>query len=307
MQITLYGSIAWRHPFGMGQVIEWAGRYGWDAVDARGLSLDAPGDPSLRHSAFGYDMLGPRNLQASARHALRHRLLDAGVELLGIYCSSPVNLPGERGSECRRLFCDYLKLASDLGATWVRAINNTRSTYEDVEMSTTEAYDRTVEGLKYVGARAADLGVGLLIENNENTIPSDATSLVRLKSDLGSACRVGVTYDPVNAYFQGANVEAGFDALDGAIDVLHVKNVRRHTERRWDYVPRGDVSYEWTCLDGGDLDWKVLMQRARAAKFDGPVVYEYVNPFKGMPLSYWDSLPEPEEAARDAAEFLRQV
>ena len=128
MQLTLYSSIAWRHPLGIGQAINWARRFGWQAVDARGLSLDAPGDRALVETAFGYDMLGPRHIQASARRQLRSILDDAGVDLLGIYCSSPVNLPGRLGDACRQLFSSYLELARDLGGLWVRSINNTCKT-----------------------------------------------------------------------------------------------------------------------------------------------------------------------------------
>jgi sugar phosphate isomerase/epimerase len=307
MEISLYGSIAWRYPSGFGQAIEWARRHGWDSVDARGLSLDAPGDRALIRNAFGYDMLGPRNIQKSARQQLRAALDDAGVSLLGIYCSSPVNLPGETGDTHRQVFCEYLELAHDLGAPWVRSINNTLSTHQAEDMSESEAYERTVAGCRGVGPRAAALGVGLLLENNENTVTADAASLKRMKADVGDVCKVGITYDAVNAYFQGQDPEAGFHILEGEIDVLHVKNVRRHRDPRWDYMPRGDASYEWTGLADGDLDWASLIGRAKRGGFDGPIVFEYVNPFKGMPLAYWDQLREPEEAARVEAEFLRSV
>lgn len=89
--------------------------------------------------------------------------------------------------------------------------------------------------------------------------------------------------------------------------MLHLKNVRRWKEQRWDYVPRGDFSYEWKSLSEGDLDWPKLLARVRTDGFNGPLVYEYVNPFKGMPLAYWDTLPEPEEAARHEAAYLRSI
>ena len=57
MQLALYGSIAWRHPLGIGQVIDWATRFGWDCIDARGMSLGVPGDRERNENAFGYDML----------------------------------------------------------------------------------------------------------------------------------------------------------------------------------------------------------------------------------------------------------
>lgn len=307
MQIILYGSIAWRHSFGIGQAVEWAKRFGWHGVDARGMSLDIPGDVGQRINAFGYDMLGPRQLRPSARKDLRQRLADAGMSLLGIYCSSPVNMTGSLGKSCRDLFREYLYLGADLGVTWIRSINNSTFNGSEPALTAEDAYRRTVDGLREVAAVAQDVGVRLLLENNENTVTPDAISLLRLKHDLADVCAVGITYDPVNAYFQGLEVEPGFALLAGQIDVLHVKNVRRWRERRWDYVPRGDFSYEWTTLSAGDLDWRSLLRTARERGFDGPIVYEYVNPFKGMPLSYWDALPEPEEAAKREAEFLKSI
>ncbi len=307
MEITLYGSIAWKHPLGMGYVLDLAVAHGWDSVDARGMSLDAPGPIEARLSAFGYDMLGPRYIRPSARRALRRRLEESGKRLLGIYCSSSANLPGAYGDACRALLAEYFELAADLGASWVRPINNSTSNPYGERMSPEEAYSRTVEGLRQVAPRANDLGIGLLLENNENTVIPDAAALVRMQDDLSGACRVGIAYDPANAYFQGLDPAEGFSLLAGRIDILHLKNARRHGDRRWDYVPRGDFSYEWTSLAEGDLNWAQLLAAARDARFDGPLVYEYVNPFKGMPPSYWDQLPEPEEAAQREAEFLRRT
>jgi sugar phosphate isomerase/epimerase len=256
-------------------------------------------------NAWGYDMLGPRQIRASARAELRRQVADAGLDLLGIYCASPVNLPWELGVSCRELFAEYLRLGADLGVSWIRSINNTLFSGVANPMPPEEAYQRTVNGVRELAGLAQELNVGILLENNENTVTSDAESLLRLKRDLGNICRIGIAYDPVNAYFQGLDVNHGFETLAGQIDVLHVKNVRRWSSQRWDYVPRGDYSYEWTPLDQGDLDWRALVARARSAGFDGPIVYEYANPFKGMPPTYWDTLQEPEEAARDAGRFLR--
>jgi sugar phosphate isomerase/epimerase len=307
MKIYLYGSIAWRHPLGIGQALEWAREFGWDGIDARGLSLDIPGDLDIRLQAFGYDMLSPRHLRPSARMDLRRRIQDMGLSLLGIYCSSPVNLPWELGVACREHFAEYLHLAADLGVPWVRSINNTTFSGTGNSMPPEEAYQRTVNGLRELSGLAQDLNVGILLENNENTVTSDAESLLRLRNDLGNACKVGITYDPVNAYFQGKDVDRGLMLLKGHIDVLHVKNVRRWSTTRWDYMPRGDVSYEWTSLAEGDIDWTALLTQACREGFQGPVVYEYVNPFKGIPLSYWNTLREPGEAARVEANFLRGI
>jgi sugar phosphate isomerase/epimerase len=307
MQIALYGSIAWRHPFGFAQVIDWAGQFGWDLVDARGLSLDIPGDETKRLGAFGYDMLGPRQVRPSARVDLRRRLEVAGLQLLCIYCSAPVNLSGTVGEESRGLFCEFLQLAADVGCPWVRAINNTTSSDTGPDMSPQEAFDRTVAGIQELAARAADLGVGIMLENNENTTTSNAEELRTMQDAIGDVCRTGIAYDPVNAYFQGHDPAAGFETLQDRITVVHLKNVRRHEAADFQYVPRGSFSYEWTSLAEGDLDWRNLLQLARTSGFDGPLTFEYVNPFKGMPPEYWNCLREPEQAAEEEARFLRRI
>lgn len=307
MQIALYGSIAWRHPFGFAQVIDWARRFGWDLVDARGSSLDIASNEAQKLTAFGYDMLGPRQVRPSARRELRRALEDAGLPLLCIYCSAPVNLPGELGEQSRSLFREFLQLAADLGAPWVRAINNTTATYHGADMSADEAFDATARGLRDIAPHAAELGIGLMLENNENTTTSDAASLARMQDALGDVCRTGIAYDPVNAYFQGHDPADEFDVLCDRITVLHLKNVRRHPAGNFAYIPRGAHSYEWTSLADGDLDWPALLRRARAGGFDGPLTFEYVNPFKGMPPAYWDSLREPEQAAREEAQYLRRI
>lgn len=307
MQLCLYGSIAWRHPGGFPQVIDWARQFGWDMVDARGLTIDLPGDVAKNLGAFGYDMLGPRQIRASAREELRLRLADAGMPLLGIYCSSPVNLRGELGNVCRDRFREFVQLAADLGAGWVRAINNTTASYEGADFTAVQAFDQTVDGLQKIAPFAADLDIGLMLENNENTTTSDAPELVRMQEAVGNVCRVGIAYDPVNVYFQGHDPVPGFATLKGRIACLHLKNVRRFDDAQHQYLPRGDHSYQWTSLSDGDLDWPALLALAKRTGFDGPLVFEYVNPFKGMPPEYWDTLREPHHAAAEEAQFLRQL
>lgn len=307
MKTALYGSIGWKHPFGLWQVLEWAREFGWDAVDLRGMTLDIPGGPQKQLLAFGYDMLGPRQIRPSARPKIRDFCERIGIPILCVYCPSPVNLDGPLGIEGRKLFREFLQLAADLGIEWVRAINNTTERYADEPFTPEEAFERTVHGLREVGTLAADLGVGIQIENNENTTTGSADDLLRMQNAVADVCRVGIAFDAVNAYFQGLNPLDELQGLEGSIDVLHLKNVKRHNDPNIAYMPRGEYSYLWTSLADGDIDWRAMLKLARAGGFDGPLTFEYVNPFKGMPPDYWEILREPEEAARVEAEYLRQL
>lgn len=135
MQLALYGSIAWKHPFGFFQALEWARQFGWDMVDARGMTVDIPGGVDRRLLAFGYDMLGPRQIRPSAREDVRRHIDETGLSVLCLYCPAPLNLSGSLGCDSRELFREFLELAADLGIPWLRAINNTTEDYEGGEMS----------------------------------------------------------------------------------------------------------------------------------------------------------------------------
>lgn len=307
MQTVLYGSIGWKHPFGIYQVLQWARQFGWDCVDLRGMTLDLPGGPQKQLLAFGYDMLGPRQIRPSARPQIRDVCREMGIPIVCLYCPSPVNLDGTYGREGRELFCEFLQLAADLEVEWVRSINNTTQSYGDADFTPEEAFERTVEGLQEVGAVAADLGVGILLENNENTVTSSSVELLQMQNALDDVCRVGIAFDGTNAYFQGFNPFDELQALEGCVDVMHLKNVKRHNDPNFSYMPRGEYSYQWTSLAEGDIDWKAMLKLARDGGFDGPLTFEYVNPFKGMPADYWNILREPEEAAREEADYLRQL
>lgn len=306
-QLALYGSIGWKHPQGIFQVLEWAREFGWDSVDARGMTLDIPGGSRKQITPFGYDMLGPRQIAPGARRQLKEWSDDYGLPIICLYVANPVNLRGTLGEEQRQLFQEFIDLAVDLGIPWVRAINNTTESYDEAPFTVEEAFERTVAGLLDVGKYAAEREIGILIENNENTTTSCADELLSLQNALKGDCRIGIAFDPANAYFQGLNEHDELEELAGSIDFLHLKNAKRHADPTYAYMPRGDYSYEWSPLAEGDLQWEAILKHAFENGFDGPLTFEYVNPFKGMPADYWNILREPALAAEQEAEYLRSL
>ncbi|TWT57182.1 Xylose isomerase-like TIM barrel [Thalassoglobus neptunius] len=307
MQTALYGAIGWKHPRGIFQVLEWARRFGWHAVDARGMTLGIPGDPLRNSAAFGYDMLGPCHIHQSARVDIRSACEESGIPILCLYVAHPVNLRGELGDANRKMFREYIQLAADLNIESVRAINNTRESYDDEPFSEEEAFERTMTGLQDVGKLAGDLGIGILIENNENSTTSCADELLEIQNAVRNVCRVGIAYDPVNAYFQGLNEFDELTELSGSVDFLHLKNVKRHHDPQFAYMPRGDFSYEWTSLSDGDISWETVLREAVEGGFDGTLTFEYVNPFKGMSADYWETIRDPEQAAQEERNYLNEL
>ena len=315
MQTALYGSIGWKHPFGIYQVLKWAKEFGWASVDARGMTLDIPGGPKKQLTAFGYDMLGPRQVRPTSRRQIKAFCEEIGIPIICLYIPAPVNLEGDLGEKNRTLFGEFLRLAADLDIKWVRAINNTTESYSGVPFSEEQAFTRTVEGLRAVGGLAADLGVGILLENNENTTTTCASDLLQMQNAVQDVCEVGIAYDATNAYFQGLNELDELQELAGSISFLHLKNVKRHVGVQGDsshtpelgYMPRGEFAYEWTSLADGDIRWETILKSAKTSGFDGPLTFEYVNPFKGMLPDYWNMLREPEFAAQQEGQYLNQL
>lgn len=62
--------------------------------------------------------------------------------------------------------------------------------------------------------------------------------------------------------------------------------------------------FEWALLSQGDIDYIPVLQSLHACGFDGPIVCEYANPYKGMSRDFWDAMPAPEVWAEDALGFI---
>lgn len=303
MPLSLYSSVAWRHPFGLSQVCKWARDYGYDAIDVRGSSLHVPGASALHLAAFGYDMISPELIDRQGIQDLKQLLDVYRLRITTISCYAPLTWPpsAERDASLRTLR-DYLALAGELGIEYVRSIGHSLpSEAEQLPQKT----DLVIEGLRAMVGEAERYGVKLLIETNENTVTEKPEACLQILDRVGSPW-LQLAVDPVNLMLSGIDIQRAIGLLQGHIAMVHVKNVRQVPPTPGTYAPKGHPHFIWAGLDEGDVDWRQLLPALLVNGFHGPIVYEYVNPFKGVHERFWEHL-QPESSARDAAAFVRQV
>lgn len=306
MKLALYGGVGWQHPFGLAKVLAWAGKYGYDGISIRGYTLDVPRPTAQHHNAIGYDMLSPRLINEAGRNEFQRVLKAKKLDIACLSCYCPLTYPpGALRQQSLDLNREYIDLAAALGVLWLRSIGNVLKPTPEIALTPVEAMDLHVSALKELFPYARERGVRLIIETNENTTTSNAAELLAVRDAVGP--ELDVVMDGANLYMEGRDVRQEARDLAPHIAMLHVKNVRRRPPGELDYLPKSNHGYEWTELPDGDIDWKDVFDLLRSGGFDGYVLYEYVNPFKGMPRDYWHLLPDPETAARSAAEYLRSV
>lgn len=306
MKLALYGGIGWQHPFGLAKVLAWAGKYKYHGISLRGYTLDVPRRVERHYNALGYDMVGPGLVNEAGRNEFSRVLRAKKLEIACLSCYCPLTYPpGKLREQSLDLNRAYIDLAAALDVLWLRSIGNVLDPVPEEVLTNQEAKELHVAALKELIPYAKDRGVRLIVETNENTTTSCADELLAVSDAVGP--ELDLVMDGANLYMEGRDVLAEARTLAPHIAMLHVKNVRRRAPGELDYMPKDVYGYEWTKLPDGDIDWCEVIGELRRGGFDGYVLYEYVNPFKGMPRPYWHLLPDPEEAAKSAAEYLRRI
>ena len=306
MKLALYGGIGWQHPFGLAKVLAWAGKYDYHGISLRGYTLDVPQPEERHYNALGYDMLSPSLVNTAGRDEFLRVLKAKKLDIACLSCYCPLTYPpGELRERSLALNRAYLDLAAALGVLWLRSIGNVLNPLPDLSLAPTEAHELHVAALKELLPYAKERGVRLIVETNENTTTSHAAELLAVRDAVGPD--LDLVMDGANLYMEGRDIMSEARQLAPHIAMLHVKNVRRRRPGELDYMPKEVYGYEWTELPDGDIDWQAVLAELRSGGFDGYVLYEYVNPFKGMPRAYWHLLPDPETAARTAAAYLRSL
>lgn len=306
MQLSLYSSVARTHPFGLYQVIRWAKRFGYGQIDIRGSSLYSFAVNENSRKTLGYDMVNPSRLDTSARQDLLTALTDHGVGVSSISSYVPLTVAEPRlQDQAMAMLRTYVDLAVDLKCPAIRTYGNDVHSPDEYN----EAFANHVVLLREIAAYAATRGIDLLIETNENTVTPNLDAAFKVH-DLVGARNLHVVLDLANVYFAGTplgDLDAEVHKIDERVTMLHVKNVQMTSDAEVTYQSGKGRAFVWTDLASGDLNWKTYLAHARARGFDGPIVYEYANPFKGMSEQFWDRVPPPNEAALTAAQFLRAV
>jgi glucosamine-6-phosphate deaminase len=216
LSFSTLGCPAWS----LAEVIDGAGRHGYDGVELRFLEND--------------DALWARpELSGSGLAETRARLRDAGLEVSCVDTRSQFHHPDRAAREAAieeaRL---SLELAARLGAPGIRVFGDCVQPGQDRE--TTRAW--IADALARLGEAARPLGVEVWIESHGDFARAPDTLAVLPEGALP----VGVVWDPANAFEAGEEPRDGLAVLGPRARHVHLKDVARDgaDEGRRGWVPR---------------------------------------------------------------------
>jgi sugar phosphate isomerase/epimerase len=186
------------------------------------------------------------------------RIAAAGIALCGVDATAdhPLGHP-----ELDRV----VDLASEIGAGFVRIFP---PPYDSGRPAAAQLEDaaRALTGLRTRGA--SDLR--LLIEPCENSVTPSAELALRVLRESGIAA-TGVVFDPANMLVEGhLRAEFAVDLLGDWLCHVHVKNL---------LITRDGDMWRATAatLDGGHLDWSVMLACLRRADYGGWISIDHLS------------------------------
>ena len=293
MKLSLYSSIGWRHPLGLGHVVSLARATGYDLVSIRGRSTDTRAPDLQQVQAVGYDMLSAYASDPEGVAALKAMMEERGV---GVYCLSTYATfidpdPSVRQDSVQRIR-RAVEFAPSLGAPIVRSIGHV---VNDAPYDRQEIASWFDDGIRQLMGDLKRHDVRVQIENCERAYPETAAEVNQILAAHDGG-RVVAAFDPVNSVFSGLDPVTEFEALRTMPDAIHVKD-----------VAKGPGGFQWVPVGTGVVDWGRIIRTARERGFDGVFVCEYVNPHKLSDFHGWERLMTPEEWARDTASFLKDT
>ena len=124
-------------------------------------------------------------------------------------------------------------------------------------------FKRAARGIREVGEYAKTRGVVLGIENHGG-ITGTGESCAKLLDLVGDLDAVGLTYDPANFAYTGADPLRGLTAVGERVTYCHLKDVRRDLDGKPECCAFGE----------GEIDWPPILAGLRAF-YGGYLAIEY--------------------------------
>jgi sugar phosphate isomerase/epimerase len=304
--MVLYSAASWKHPFGLVKLIEWASKYGYHGLGIRGMSFDTPISPTPRDIwAFGYDMIGPKFLSQKAKRDLCESVQSHGLYISEITAYTPLAIaPESNRKKSVEIFHQYIDLAAELGAKRIEPVPAANTSMSGLTKN--QGLKLLTKSLQSIVPHAKDVGLPILIEANEGSLIHTAEACLDIVNELDSDL-FEIVYDAINLYFEKQDVFESLRHLGNRIAVVHSKNARRSKPDREKTFNIKGYGYKWAPISEGDLNWKEIFVELKKVGFDGDVMYEYANPFKGMKRGFWADIPDPEVWVEENAKFMKEI
>lgn len=304
MILSLYSSVSFKNPLGLAHTMSIASKLGYQAIDVRGNSLDAARLEDKNINAVGYDMISPNSLDDTGITDLKEALKKNKLFISGISCYNSLTLPaGELAEQSISKFREMIDFATGLEIPYVRLIGYSESPFKGIHQDRKDATRLLAKRIKDLCRYGQERQVGILLENGENCIPCKAEESIEI-ADMVDESNLGIVFDVLNYAFEGLDPMDELRKLRGRVSCLHVKNAKFSNRTDNGYNPKNQQSFKWSLLTEGDIDYKLILDELITQGFDGPIVCEYANPYKGMSRDYWNTMPDPYVWAKDARDYI---
>lgn len=194
-----------------------------------------------------------------------------------------------------------------LGAKYIR-IYGGKVAPNEVFHREGEKYLHLVSSMRYLGDRAREKGVTLVIENHFSTMCESASQSVETIRDIGHD-NVKILYDQANLTFTcNEDYPKAIALQKGLIGYVHVKDLVFKSQNKT-FVQSDDVSHpvEETrnvitrIVGEGIIDWPAILQRMKETGYDGWLSLEYERRW------HPDDIPDASVGMKKSAEYLKSI
>lgn len=235
----------------------------------------------------------------------------AQANQIEIICLTPYNShfnsldEATRASEIEEIervigYCEYL------GAKYIRIYGGNIAPGEDDHWQ--EKYEKLVESMRYLGEKAGEKGVTLVIENHFNTMTVSARQSADTIRDIASD-HVRILYDQANLTFTGhEGYQEAIDIQSGLIGYMHVKDLVFKGQNR-EFVSSDDVSHPdedsrnviTRIVGEGVLEWPKILAGVKAHGYEGWLSLEYERRW------HPDDIPDASVGMKKSADYLKSI
>ena len=201
--------------------------------------------------------------------AIKNLVREHGLGISGIETTPDVSKP-EGAERLQRM----LEMAHDLECPVV-AIGSAGKTGDE------ESYNRFIEAIRPLAARAHDLGVKIALKGHVGQAVHNTETMLRALKDVGLQ-GFGVNADPSHLYREGENPEESVSKLGKAIVMVHIRDCPYRTQPAGG-PPPGTPDQQ---IPGrGQVNLPVYLSNLKQTGYTGPLDLEIIGAQKFEDLS----------------------
>ncbi len=290
---------------GLPEVLRWAGRAGFSAVDV-------PAPPLRRPSTWYHESaVAVEALDGPGRDAFASGLEEAGLTAACLACDVPLLHPdADRAGRARDHLGRVVEMAGLLGIPLVRL-----PILRGEAMAPGEAIAEAARRLEPVLAQAEESGVRVAVETAPAVgrigphAPAGAAFCPELWEKLFTHVRrpaLGLSLDPGALRWQGIDPLAAF--TDYAEKVVHVRardvEMLRVRQQDCGVLRPGGGWWRYRLPGLGEVDWRRLLDRARELGYAGAVAIDRCVP---TPLGADPTFPATLEGVKAGLALSRRL